>query len=86
MELGSDQTSCHAPFDGGYYPVQLGFEESNEVFKMHFQSLVGQVLQPLLLSFQMLAKEPERFKELVRQSLVRQVEAINKLADAGKYL
>lgn len=53
---------------------------------MHFQSLVGQVLQTLLLSFQMLAKEPERFKELVRQSLVRQVEAINKLADAGKYL
>ena len=31
IELGSDQTSCHVPFNGGYYPVQLGFEEANEV-------------------------------------------------------
>ena len=31
VELGSDQTSCHAPFDGGYYPVQLSFTEANEV-------------------------------------------------------
>lgn len=31
MELGSDQTSCHNPFGGGYYPVQLSFEEANEV-------------------------------------------------------
>lgn len=23
-ELGSDQTSCHNPFNGGYYPVQVG--------------------------------------------------------------
>merc|ERR1719273_704321 len=63
VDLGSDQTSCHAPFDGGYYPVQLGFAEANEV----------------------LAKEPERFKSLVHESLVRQVAAINKLADAGMF-
>lgn len=23
-ELGSDQTSLHNPFNGGYYPVQVG--------------------------------------------------------------
>jgi len=23
VELGSDQTSCHNPFLGGYYPVQV---------------------------------------------------------------
>jgi len=23
VELGSDQTSCHNPFNGGYYPVQV---------------------------------------------------------------
>merc|ERR1712241_1447352 len=63
VELGSDQTSCHAPFDGGYYPVQLGFAEVNEV----------------------LAKEPKRFKSLVQESLVRQVAAINKMADAGMF-
>ena len=30
VEMGSDQTSCHNPFGGGYYPVQLGFDEANE--------------------------------------------------------
>lgn len=29
VELGSDQTSLHNPFSGGYYPVGLSFEESN---------------------------------------------------------
>lgn len=31
VELASDQTSCHNPFGGGYYPVQLGFEQANEL-------------------------------------------------------
>ncbi len=29
VDLGSDQTSLHNPYSGGYYPVGLGFEESN---------------------------------------------------------
>jgi len=32
-ELGSDQTSCHNPFNGGYYPVQYSYEESNAMIK-----------------------------------------------------
>jgi len=31
VELGSDQTSLHNPWSGGYYPVGLTFEESNEM-------------------------------------------------------
>ncbi len=31
VDLGSDQTSLHNPFAGGYYPVGLTFEESNEL-------------------------------------------------------
>jgi urocanate hydratase len=31
VDMGSDQTSCHNPFNGGYYPVQLGYEESQQV-------------------------------------------------------
>lgn len=31
VDLGSDQTSCHNPFNGGYYPVQLNFEEANQL-------------------------------------------------------
>ncbi|MEO9868861.1 urocanate hydratase [Ekhidna sp.] len=44
IELGSDQTSLHNPWSGGYYPVGLSFEESNslirnnpEEFKKHVQ-------------------------------------------------
>jgi urocanate hydratase len=29
IELGSDQTSLHNPFAGGYYPVGLSFAEAN---------------------------------------------------------
>jgi urocanate hydratase len=43
--LGSDQTSCHNPFAGGYYPVGMSFEDANEMmaddpaqFKQHVQS------------------------------------------------
>ncbi len=31
VDLGSDQTSLHNPFNGGYYPVQLGFQEAQKV-------------------------------------------------------
>lgn len=31
VHLGSDQTSLHNPWAGGYYPVGLGYEESNEL-------------------------------------------------------
>ncbi|HEX7584910.1 MAG TPA: urocanate hydratase [Prolixibacteraceae bacterium] len=31
IDLGSDQTSLHNPFAGGYYPVGLSLEESNQL-------------------------------------------------------
>jgi urocanate hydratase len=44
VDMGSDQTSLHNPWAGGYYPVGLSYEESNEVmanrpdeFKEHVQ-------------------------------------------------
>jgi urocanate hydratase len=44
VDLGSDQTSLHNPWAGGYYPVGLRFEESNRMmaedptsFKQHVQ-------------------------------------------------
>ncbi|XP_075430717.1 urocanate hydratase isoform X2 [Ascaphus truei] len=62
-DLGSDQTSCHNPFSGGYYPVQLTFQEAN----------------------QLLSTDPETFRELVHESLRRQVAAINKLSEKGMF-
>ncbi|MGB5983232.1 MAG: urocanate hydratase [Nonlabens sp.] len=31
ISIGSDQTSLHNPWAGGYYPVDLSFEESNQL-------------------------------------------------------
>lgn len=45
IHLGSDQTSLHNPWSGGYYPIDLSFEESNtmmrsnpDLFKEHVQA------------------------------------------------
>ena len=35
IDLGSDQTSLHNPWAGGYYPVGFTFEESNEMMASH---------------------------------------------------
>ena len=44
IDIGSDQTSLHNPWAGGYYPVGLSFDEANEMmsenpaeFKKHVQ-------------------------------------------------
>ena len=45
IHVGSDQTSLHIPWTGGYYPVGLSYEESNrlireepDTFKKHVQA------------------------------------------------
>ncbi len=63
IDLGSDQTSLHNPWAGGYYPVGLSYEESNRL----------------------MVENPELFKEKVRESLRRQVAAINKHTAKGTY-
>lgn len=35
IDLGSDQTSLHNPWAGGYYPVDLDFEESKKLMASH---------------------------------------------------
>ena len=63
VDLGSDQTSLHNPWAGGYYPVGMTLEESND----------------------MMAADPDQFRERVHESLRRQVTAINKLTSKGMY-
>ncbi|SDB55134.1 urocanate hydratase [Flavobacteriaceae bacterium MAR_2010_188] len=63
VELGSDQTSLHNPWSGGYYPAGLSFEEANQLMR----------------------NNPEKFKEKVKESLRRQVEAINSHSETGTY-
>lgn len=63
VDLGSDQTSLHNPWSGGYYPVGMSLAESNE----------------------MIANNPEKFKEKVKETLRRHVKAINRLTAKGMY-
>jgi urocanate hydratase len=63
IDIGSDQTSLHNPWAGGYYPAGISFEESNR----------------------MMSEEPEKFRELVRESLRRHAAAVNTIAAKGMY-
>lgn len=63
IDLGSDQTSLHNPWAGGYYPVGLSFDEANE----------------------MMANNPELFKEKVQETLRRHAAAVNKHTAKGTY-
>jgi urocanate hydratase len=63
VDIGSDQTSLHNPWAGGYYPAGITFEESNR----------------------MISADPEKFKMYVRESLKRQVKAINLHCERGTY-
>lgn len=48
VDMGSDQTSLHNPWAGGYYPVQIGFEEAKELMAndpVKFKELVQETLR-----------------------------------------
>ena len=36
VDLGSDQTSLHNPWAGGYYPVGLSYEEANTLIHLYY--------------------------------------------------
>jgi urocanate hydratase len=63
VDIGSDQTSLHNPWAGGYYPAGISFEASNRL----------------------ISSDPEKFKGLVKESLRRQVNAINRHCERGTY-
>lgn len=47
IDLGSDQTSLHNPWAGGYYPVGLTYEESNELMAHQPEVFKGKVKETL---------------------------------------
>ena len=63
IDLGSDQTSLHNPWAGGYYPIGFTFDESNE----------------------MMANNPQKFRDEVQKTLCRHVNSINKHTTKGTY-
>lgn len=63
ISIGSDQTSLHNPWSGGYYPAGMSFDEANAL----------------------MSGDPDAFRRAVQQSLIRQVDAINKHVSRGTY-
>jgi len=63
VDIGSDQSSLHNPWAGGYYPAGFSLEESNDL----------------------MASDPDKFKEEVQKTLVRHATAVNTLHAKGMY-
>ncbi|TXF90566.1 urocanate hydratase [Neolewinella aurantiaca] len=63
VHVGSDQTSLHNPWSGGYYPVGMSFDAANDL----------------------LASDPDAFKEAVQATLRRHAAAVNAHAGKGTY-
>ncbi len=47
IDLGSDQTSLHNPWAGGYYPVGLSYEEANEMMANNPEAFKKEVQKSL---------------------------------------
>ena len=63
VPLVSDQTSCHAVYEGGYTPAGVSFDKGRELIE----------------------NDPEEFKKLVDESLIRHYKVIKNLTDKGAY-
>jgi len=47
IDLGSDQTSLHNPWAGGYYPVEISFEDANEMMAKQPELFKGKIQETL---------------------------------------
>ncbi len=54
VELASDQTSCHAVYDGGYTPFQISFQEGRELIKTNIQRFKDLVDESLKDQFELI--------------------------------
>ena len=60
IDLGSDQTSLHNPWAGGYYPVGLSFEESNQMMAEEPELFKSHVRKSLLRHAEAIQKNTKR--------------------------
>ncbi|MEG0283491.1 MAG: hypothetical protein RR601_01695, partial [Erysipelotrichales bacterium] len=56
IDLLSDQTSCHEPYDGGYCPVQLNFEERTKMIAEDHAGFKKVVDESLRLHYEAIKK------------------------------
>lgn len=60
IDLGSDQTSLHNPWAGGYYPVGLSYEEANEMMAKNPELFKKKVQESLRRQVAAINKHTER--------------------------
>ena len=60
VELGSDQTSLHNPWAGGYYPVELSFEEANDMMRNHPKEFKKTVQKSLIRHAEIIKKHTKK--------------------------
>ncbi len=60
IDLGSDQTSLHNPWAGGYYPVGLSFEDSNAMMSSNPDQFKEEVQKSLLRHAKAIKKNTDK--------------------------
>ena len=60
VDIGSDQTSLHNPYSGGYYPIGLSFEESNKLIKNNQEKFKEEVKKSLVRHVNIINKHVEK--------------------------
>lgn len=60
VELGSDQTSLHNPWAGGYYPVGLAFDDANEMMQKHPEEFKKIVQKSLIRHAEIIKKNTKK--------------------------
>lgn len=60
VDIGSDQTSLHNPWSGGYYPVGLSFEEANRMIRDEPENFKVKVKESLIRHASAINKHTER--------------------------
>ncbi|MDD3049782.1 MAG: urocanate hydratase [Candidatus Cloacimonetes bacterium] len=60
VELISDQTSCHAVYEGGYTPAGVGFEEGREIIKTNAELFKQKVDESLIRHYNVIKRLTEK--------------------------
>ncbi len=60
VDIGSDQTSLHNPYSGGYYPADLSFSESNRMMSSDPEQFSDHVKRSLVRQVKAINKHTER--------------------------
>jgi len=87
VELGSDQTSLHNPFHGGYYPVELSFDQANEMMVKDppkFKELVQASLRRHVAAINKLAARGMKFWDYGNSFLLEASRASADILDEKK--